>query len=167
MVAVVAVAVVGVTSGSAQASGYEPEPWQPYRTTGFEAPAGKYCSFALRAEPIADEEEYRVVDRYADGTPRLYEYRGKLVDRFTNVSTGESVVRDLSGHAWHEVHEDGVTWKSFTVVGPFSAGFRAEDPYPQGYYRFDGLHSITFDADGIRHMAVDAGPAENLCETLA
>jgi hypothetical protein len=118
-------------------------------------------------EPVADEEEYRLVARYPDGTPRLYEYRGTLVSRFTNVATGESVVRDISGHAWHEVYPDGETWKSFSVLGPFSAGFRAEDSHEQGYYRLDGVHSITYDRDGTRHLTVAAGEAENFCDTLA
>lgn len=163
MAVITALALV-LTAGPAQAA---PEPWQPYRAIEFEAPAGKYCDFALKVEPVEDEEEYRVVDRYPDGAVRLYEYRGKLVSRFTNVATGESVVRDISGHAWHEVYPDGETWKSFSVVGPFSAGFRAEDSYEQGYYRLDGVHSITYDADGTRHLTVAVGEAENFCETLA
>ncbi len=161
--AIAALALV-LTAAPAQA---EPEPWQPYRSTPFEAEAGKYCDFALRVEPVEDEEEYRVTARYPDGTPHLYEYRGKLVSRFTNVATGESVVRDISGHAWHEVYPDGETWKSFSVLGPFTAGFRAEDSHGQGYYRFDGVTSIAYEQDGTRHLRVSTGESENFCETLA
>jgi hypothetical protein len=115
---------------------------------------------------VADEEEFRVSARYPDGNVRVYEYRGTLVSRFTNLATGKSVTRDLSGHAWTEMYPDGQTMRTFTGAGPFAFGFRATDPYERGYYRFDGLHVITLRADGTRHMAVDAGPAENMCTTL-
>jgi hypothetical protein len=96
----------------------------------------------------------------------LLEFRGMLTTRFTNAATGESVVRDLSGHAWQELYPDGVTPKSFSGVGPFSFGFRAEDEYAQGYYRFDGVTVITLAGDGTRRLHV-TGAAENLCVTLS
>jgi hypothetical protein len=143
-----------------------PEPWQPYEATDFVAPAGRYCDFDLAVTAVEDEEEYRVHSRYPDGSVRVYEYRGTLVTRFTNVATGASVTRDLSGHAWQEMYADGQATKSFTGAGPFSFGFRETDTYPRGYYRLDGLHVIALDADGTRHMRVAAGEAENLCTTL-
>jgi hypothetical protein len=164
---VAAVLTVGISGAPASATGFEPEPWRPYQATDFVAPAGRYCDFELAVTAVEDDEEVRVSARYADGAVRVYEYRGKLVGRFTNMATGESVIRDLSGHAWVEMYPDGVTMKSFTGLGPFGAGFRATDGYPRGYYRLDGLHSITFAPDGTRDMAVDRGPAENLCATLA
>ncbi|MPZ85141.1 MAG: hypothetical protein GEV28_34045 [Actinophytocola sp.] len=171
MAAVAAVLLVGVSGTSASAdegpAGFDPEPWQPYEATDFVAPAGKYCAFDLAVAALEDEEEVRVDARYADGAVRLYEYRGKLVARFTNMATGESAVRDLSGRAWTDMYPDGVTMRSFTGLGPFSLGFRAEDGYPRGYYRLDGLHSISFSDTGIRDMTIDAGPAENMCATLS
>lgn len=146
---------------------FHPEPWQPFTAQDFVAPAGKYCTFDLAVEAVEDEEEVRVDARYPDGTVRVYEYRGKLISRFTNLATGESVVRDLSGRGWQELYADGTTSKSFTGIGPFSAGFRAQDRYPQGYYRLDGFHSIDYTPDGIRSMPIAAGPEENLCRTVS
>lgn len=161
---IAALMVIGAATPASATSA--PEPWQPYETTDFVAPAGRYCDFELAVTAVEDEEEVRVNARYADGAARVYEYRGKLISRFTNMATGESVTRDLSGRAWQEMYPDGVTTKSFTGLGPFGFGFRATDGYPRGYYRLDGLHSITIAPDGTRDMAIDAGPAENLCEAL-
>lgn len=166
-VAVLVALLAGLGAAPAQAATpARAEPWQPYRSADFVAPAGKYCTFDLAVEAVADEEEYRVVTRYPDGTERLLEFRGKLVSRFTNAATGESVVRDLSGHGWEGLYPDGVTIKSFSGIGPFGFGFRAEDEYPQGYYRFDGVTVITLDDDGIRSLRI-TGDAENLCATLS
>ncbi|MCT2584778.1 hypothetical protein [Actinophytocola gossypii] len=159
-------AVTATAPAQADEGPVGPEPWLPYETTDFVAPAGRYCDFELSVTAVEDEEEYRVVSRYPDGAVRVYEYRGKLITRFTNVATGESVTRDLSGHAWTEMYPDGVTMRSFTGIGPFGFGFRETDPYPRGYYRLDGLHVITIDEDGTRSMPVAAGDAENVCTAL-
>lgn len=170
-VLVAAVSLTGAAASPAAAApapgGFDPEPWQPYTAQDFVAPAGRYCPFDLKVEAVLDEEEVRVDARYADGAVRVYEYRGRLVTRFTNLASGESVRRDLSGRAWQELYPDGVTSKSLTGLGPFGAGFRAGDGYPQGYYRLDGLHSISYPRDGSRRMPVAAGTQENLCRTLA
>jgi hypothetical protein len=164
-VVVAAVALGGLT-GVAEGTPSGPEPWQPYRTADFVSSAGRSCDFDLNVEAVEDEEEVRVNSRYPDGAERVTEYRGKLITRFTNLATGESTVRDLSGHAWVELYPDGVTMKSFTGVGPFGIGFRAVDTYPRGYYRLDGLHQITMDPDGTRHLRVAAGTQEDICRTL-
>lgn len=161
--AAVTLLLLGGTAPAQATTG--PEPWQPYTATDFVAPAGRYCAFELAVEAIEDDEEYRVVTRYGNGAERVVEYRGKLVSRFTNVATGATVVRDLSGHGWEGRYPDGAM-KSFSVAGPFSFGFRAEDGYPRGYYRLDGITVITLDEDGTRHLRV-TGSAENMCETLA
>jgi hypothetical protein len=160
-------ALVGGTAAASSTPAGGPEPWQPYRAVDFVSEAGRSCDFDLSVAAVEDEEEVRVYSRYPDGTERVLEYRGTLITRFTNLATGESTVRDLSGHAWVELYPDGTAMKSFTGVGPFGIGFRAVDSYPRGYYRLDGLHRITMDPDGTRHMVVAAGTQENLCHTLA
>lgn len=162
--AVVATVTTATLAGGSAASA-EPEPWQPYRTTDFVSPAGRSCDYDLDVAAVQDEEEYRVAARHPDGTERLVEYRGTLVTRFTNLATGESTVRDLSGHAWVELYPDG-TMRTFTGVGPFGIGFRATDSHPRGYYRLDGVHVVTMDPDGTRHLTVAAGTQEDICRTL-
>lgn len=173
VVSVVAMALfAGLAGGTAataetRTGGIHPEPWQPFRTTNFTAPAGRYCDFDLAVTAVRDEEEVRVDARYPDGAIRVNEYRGALVSRFTNLATGASVERDLSGRGFEERYPDGTALKSFTVVGPFGFGFRDGDGFAKGYYRLSGLHKVALTEAGVRSMAVDAGPEENMCETLS
>jgi hypothetical protein len=161
--------VVGGTAATAdtRTGGFHPEPWQPFRATSFTAPAGRYCDFPLEVTAVQDEEEVRVDARYPDGAIHVNEYRGTLVSRFTNVTTGESVERDLPGRGFEERYPDGLTLRSFTVVGPFGFGFGDGDGFAKGYYRLSGLHKVALTKDGVRSMAVDAGPEENMCATLS
>jgi hypothetical protein len=155
-----------IGSGAAPASAAGPEPWKPYRSEPWTAPAGKYCTFPLEVRIVADKEEVRVDARYPDGSVKAEEYKGELIVDFVNVDTSESIRRDLSGRGAATYYQDGKL-SSFGGVGPFGIGFRAEDDYAQGYYALHGVHQITFDQDGIKHMAVAIGPEENVCETLA
>ncbi len=163
----VALMAIAMFALPAQAGGRTlgPEQWKPYTAQDFTSLAGVYCAFDLRVASVKDDEEVRVDARYPDGSVRVYEFRGTLVSRFTNLATGKSVVRDLSGDGVETLRADGKL-ESFGGIGPFSIGFHASDPYPQGYYRLDGVHLVTFDADGTRHMTVAFGPEENLCKTL-
>ncbi|HEV7647800.1 MAG TPA: hypothetical protein VGP26_06550 [Actinophytocola sp.] len=168
---VAAMLLAGLSGGTAataetRAGGIHPEPWQPFSATSFTAPAGRYCDFALQVTAVQDEEEVRVDARYPDGAIRVNEYRGTLVSRFTNVATGESVLRDLSGRGFEERYPDGLTLESFTVIGPFGFGFGDGDGFAKGYYRLSGLHKVALTRNGVKSMAVDAGPEENMCETL-
>jgi hypothetical protein len=160
-------AVVALLLGTgASPAAASPEPWKPYRSEPWTAPAGKYCTFPLRLEIVADQEQVRVDARYPDGSVRVEEYKGLLIVEFVNVDTGERIRRDVSGHAWVTYRPDG-SWESFSGVGPFGHGFRAGDDFPQGYYVLNGVHTITYDVDGTRRMPVAVGTEENVCEPLA
>jgi hypothetical protein len=162
---VAALTAVVLAAGAAPAAATGFEPWKPYRSEPWTAPAGKYCTFPLQLDIVADQEEVRVTARYPDGSVRAEEYRGELIVGFTNVETGERIQRDVSGRGAATYYQDGNT-ASFGGVGPFGIGFRAEDDYPQGYYVLNGVHNITYDKDGTKHMAIAVGPEENVCETL-
>jgi hypothetical protein len=66
-----------------------------------------------------------------------------------------------------ERYPDGLTLGSFSGVGPFAIGFRDGDGFAKGYYRLSGVHSVAVSEAGVRSMAVDAGPEENMCRTLS
>jgi hypothetical protein len=150
---------------AAAPAGLQPEPWQPVEAGDFAVAAGRLCTFGFQAHITENQELFRVDARYPDGAPRIEEFRGKLLVQFTNASTGRSVIWDLSGYGLEELYPDG-SEKSFLGIGPFSIGFRAIDPYPQGYYRLDGVHAVTIDPDGTRHLSFDGGTEENLCQTI-
>lgn len=167
-VATVAFGTVAPSAASAaDATAATPGAWRPTRTEPFTAPAGKYCDFPLGVEVVADDEYVRVDSRYPDGATRLEEYKGQLVVDFVDVDSGARIRRDVSGRAWLEYAPDGTTWVSYTTAGPVGFGFRAGDDYPRGYYVLRGVHRITFDPDGTRHMVASRGPVEDVCDALA
>ncbi|MEV0396141.1 hypothetical protein [Polymorphospora rubra] len=146
-------------------TGYQPEPWRPWIQEEWIAPAGRYCSFPLGVRVVSQDIRVRVLARHPGGAARLEEFAGPLTVDFVNVDTGASVRRDAGGSGVAEYRPDG-SYARYTIVGPAGFGFRAGDGLPKGYYILDGLHVISFDADGIRRLAVGIGNRENVCDPL-
>lgn len=161
-------AFVLATAPTAAATGTETNDvggWKPYTQPEFTVPAGVSCSFPLHVDVVRQDLRTRVLARYPDGGVRRQEFAGPLIVDFVNTRTGESVRRNTSGHTFAVFRKDG-SFLRYTAFGPIGLGFRAKDTYPKGYYVLGGLHVITFDADGTRHMALDLGPEENICKDL-
>lgn len=158
---------VTVAAGSATAAGsaWQPEPWEPWIQEEWTAEAGRYCTFPLHVDVISQDIQRRVLERYPDGTVMREEYAGPLIVDFVNVDTGQRVRHDVGGRAYPEYRIDG-SFLRYLMVGPVGFGFRDGDRYPKGYYEFDGVHLITFDADGTRNLAYDGGDEENVCRSL-
>ena len=97
---------------AASAADASPVPWQPYRTAPWTDAPGRVCTFGVATTIVADQEQYRTLASYPEGSPKVQEFRGPLVVRYTNTSTNESVVRDLSGYAWFRYRADGETTRS-------------------------------------------------------
>ena len=136
-------------------------PWQPFRAAGFDLPAGSRCPFELKGEVVNDRERIRTVE------PGRSEVKGLLVVRYTNVLTGESVVRNLNGDALIDQRADGSIARLTLVHGHLSVGLGATDP---GGPAFLVLHGRDFVVDfapgGTRTITFGAGSVENICETL-
>jgi len=148
-------------------SGWDDLVWEPYRTQPFTAPAGQLCEFTLRADPVADEEVVATVARFADGSPKVEAYKGKLVVRYTNAETGATTDKDLSGSAVVRYFEDGAY--TMSMYGPVGVGFRETDRYPRGMYVLDGFHVVHTGADPAdrdREMVVDGGSEHDICGDL-
>lgn len=166
-------AAAGLAGGLAIASstsggGSPPGPWQDFRSAPFTDAAGEVCAFAVHGDIVKDEEQVRNLLTYPDGTPQEQQFRGPLFIRFTNESTGKSVVRDLTGTGWF----------FFTPTGAlqFGHGFQhmslgihkanaGMTPAPGEYY-LSGTFDFAINADGTRNFTIERGSAENLCETL-
>jgi hypothetical protein len=158
------VVLLVLTAGPAFATA--PAPWSPLTTSNFEAPAGTRCEFTLRGEVLSGKERIRTLETYPDGSPRVQEIVGQLVVRYTNVETGESVDRNLTGTAYAIYEPDG----SFTlslVGGHMSVGFAATDEEGPSFLIFSGAgHEVYFATDGSRTVTFGDGPVEDVCETL-
>jgi hypothetical protein len=137
--------------------------WQPYRTAPFTTSG--VCPFAVRGDIVKDQEEARTDAYLPDGTPRIEEFRGPLVIRFTNTATGRSAVRDVSGYGrLHRFADGGSAWY-------FDGGASVRVPqgnraYPAGWYVVHGRFRLTVAPDGTRDFPRPPARTENLCRTL-
>ncbi|MEV4627312.1 hypothetical protein AB0J90_13570 [Micromonospora sp. NPDC049523] len=162
--AVVSVAA-SATPASAGPRGYHPEPWRTWVQQEWTSEAGRYCSFPLGVRVVSQDVRVRVAARYPDGAVRREEFTGPLLVDFVDVHSGRAVRRDAGGSGAAEYRPDG-TWIRYTILGPAGFGFRPGDHYPRGYYILDGLHTITFEPDGTRKMAIAVGRQDNVCRAL-
>ncbi len=162
--AVMAVATTSTMSASADVGG--DSGWEPLRTPSFNLPAGVSCSFELQADVVYDHELTRVVETFADGAPRVQEFQGALGVLFTNVDTGESLQRDVSGTLRATFGQEGGSEWQFEGNG--LAVIRSGNAtYPPGVYIPSGSNLYVVHVDGSREFTERNGTIENMCETLA
>jgi hypothetical protein len=154
---------------TATSTGSDPwPPWIPYEQTDLTWPAGTYCDFEVFSQVLRDQEFFRDVSTYEDGTPRTQLWRGPLILRFTNKETGFSVVRNASGRAFME-YGPGETFQSLTIQsGHFVGSAKAGSVPAQGIFYVAGKwSSMTRNDDGSSTIVLGPnGTAENLCDTL-
>jgi hypothetical protein len=158
-------AAAAVLAGSPAAFADSPNPWQPFHSEPFNLAAGDVCAFAVHGDIVSDHELVRTLQTYPDGTPREQEFVGPLVIRYTNVSTGKSVERNLTGTGWWFFDQDGTI--SGHGVGHMGIGVHAVNTSPPpGEYVLTGSFDFVLNPDGTRTFTVQ-GTVENLCQTLA
>jgi hypothetical protein len=166
---VAALATAGCALFAAPAATAAPSdlpPWQPYRSSPFTDAPGDPCPFGVSAVPVRDEEQFRTLASYPNGDPKVQEFRGPLYYRYTNQSTGKSVVRDLSGYAFFRYGQDGTFDGLFLNNGGITV-HQGNHGYPAGEWVFHGQFLVTDDGSGSRHIDTFHASAENLCHTLA
>jgi hypothetical protein len=156
MTVVLAAPAAGATGGKGG--------WMPYRTQPFDAV--DRCSFTVHADIVQDEEGVRTDATFPDGSPRIQEFRGPLVIRFTSTSNGRSAVRDVSGYGRVENKRNGgsVWYFAEGVAIGIPIGNKA---YPSGEYIVHGRSWYTIQPDGTRRIWDRHADVENLCRTLA
>ena len=127
-------------------------PWQPFRASPFDLPAGSRCAFPLSGRILDDRERIRTTRTNADGTPAQQEVKGRLIVRYMNGATGESVVRDLTGAALFDIRPDGSS-RITLLHGHLAVGLAATDA---GGPAFPSRRTLT----------LGRGEVENICTTL-
>jgi hypothetical protein len=145
----------------------KPGPWAPSPASDFTLAAGTRCPFTLGGEVVSDKERIRTLETNPDGSPRVQEVVGQLKTRFTNLETGASVVRNLTGTGIIEFLPDGS--EVLTLQGGhFAVGLGPTDEGGPAFLIFTGSgFSVLFAPDGSRHVTYGNGTVENICETLA
>ena len=124
----------------------------PFETIEF--PAGEFCGFAVLLEfPVA-----QVIAKTFPPKPNgdIVELQtGRVVARFTNLSTGTSITYNISGPVRFTFHADG----SVTL----------ELPGPQGVFNSInwGRVVVEFSPDGVGTIIKQTGHAEDVCAALA
>ena len=167
--ATMAAAVTGfalVAGFAAPAWASSPSPWQPVHEQPFTQPAGAVCPFALHGDIVTDHVLVRTLQTYPDGSAEEQEFAGPLVIRFTNLSTGASVERNLTGIAYFFYEPDGTI--EGHGLGHIAIGIHAVNTSPPpGEYVITGSYTFVLRPDGTRDFTVQGGTVENLCDTLA
>lgn len=161
------VAGAALVAGTPGASASPPGPWQPFRSTPTSFAAGVVCPFAEQGVPVADEERFRNLSTYPDGSPQEQQFTGLLKFRYTNLATGKSVVRNETGTAVFFFAPDG----TITAHGDGHIGIsiHAGNPpsTPVGEWVLTGTFDVVLRPDGTKDFTLEHGTAEDLCQTLA
>ncbi len=127
---------------------------------------GAVCTFGVTTSIVVDQEQERVLASYPDGDPKLQEFRGPLVVRYTNTSTGQSVVRDLSGYGWFHYGTDGSS-EAFIASHIGVTVPVGNTGYPAGEWVLTGQSVVSIDSSGTINVRLLHATAENLCRTLS
>lgn len=141
-------------------------PWQPYRTAPWTDAPGTVCSFGVSTTIVKDQEQERILASYPDGDPKLQEFRGPLVIRYTNAGTGTSVARNLSGYGWFHYGTDGsidafIASHIGVTVHVGNAG------WPAGEWVISGQSVVTVSSSGAINVRLIHASTEDLCQTLS
>lgn len=165
--ALVAGTGVAVAHGTGGADTQGQPPWIEYHAQPWVDAPGEVCSFGVKADIVRDEERYRQYATYPDGSPKVQWWVGALDVRYTNTSTGESVVRDLGGDGLFAYDEDGGFL--LEVFGPAGARITVGSiGSPPGEWVLNGRWDYRKSADGThRQLRLFHGTEENICDTLA
>ncbi len=141
-------------------------PWRPYRTKPWHDAPGKVCAFGVNVTIVRQREQYRTLSSYPNGKPRLQEFRGPLFVRYTNTSTGTSVVGNLSGYGW--------------FYYPVSGGLDAFIPnhidvtvpvgnkgFPAGEWIVSGRALVIVGSTGAINIVLIHATTKNICRALS
>ncbi|WP_433210499.1 hypothetical protein ACQP00_48040 [Dactylosporangium sp. CS-047395] len=158
--------IVAVTAAPAAASGPGGGGWEPTSTPPFVIPAGAVCSFEIKGDIVRDRERMRTPATYPDGSPKVQDFEGVLVIRYTNTSNHKSVVRDATGSIRVYYLADGT--KIQQLHGHNALPVKASNVgFPGGDYVLNGDFVVIDHPDHNREVPVQLGTKENLCVTLA
>lgn len=176
-------APAAATAATATASGIPALPGVPADTSGlqgpvvthpaspsFDYPAGEVCAFPSHTDfPVSDLTTRTWTD--AAGNPVFAVETGPLLMKVTNLDTGESVTRDISGTGVI-TYPDYPSADTYVLSGnDWSAAFHTADRPAHNTWivasTFMSVKVSTADGKVTRQLLGLSGPYEDLCKTLA
>lgn len=166
--ALVLVTAFGGPAAAGAATAGTAVPWQPYTSAPWTDAPGAVCTFGITTSIVYQNEQFRTLASYPNGNPKLQEFRGPLYVQYTNTSTGESAVRNLSGIGWFHYGSDG----SLAIFIPSGQHFDATVPVGNtgaapGEWVINGPAKVTVSAAGSINIDLLNGTGENLCQSLS
>jgi len=170
MRAIPALALLTVTTAAlaaAPATAYAHSiPWQTYRTSPWTDQPGQVCAFGVAATIVKDGEQVRTLETYPDGSPKVQEFRGPLYVRYTNQSSGKSVVGNLSGYGRFTYETDGSTdiYVQQHIGLTVSVG---NVGWPAGEWIISGKAHVTVSTTGQTSIQLDHAKADDICADLS
>ena len=165
VLALLAMTAAGLAAAPATASAH-PIPWQPYRTSPWTDQPGQVCAFGVAATIVKDGEQVRTLKSYPDGSPEVQEFRGPLYVRYTNQSSGKSVVGDLSGYGLFTYESDGaidgrIQQHIGLTVKVGNIG------WPAGEWVISGQANVTLSPTGQVSVQLGHAKADDICADLS
>jgi hypothetical protein len=130
-------------------------------------PAGVACpGFALQTEPVRNETFSTAFPAEPNGDVRQIN-TGNLVERFTNLNTGKSIVVNASGQGISVFHADG----SITLTGGGPSYFTdtspANSPPGPATFLITGRFLITVTPSGQATLVSYSGILFDICAALS
>jgi hypothetical protein len=139
-------------------------------SASFDYPAGEVCAFPSHTDfPVSDLTTRTWTD--AAGNPVFAVETGPLLMKVTNLDTGESVTRDISGTGVI-TYPDYPSADTYVLSGnDWSAAFHTADRPAHNTWivasTFMSVKVSTADGKVTRQLLGLSGPYEDLCKTLA
>ena len=141
-------------------------PWKRYRTKPWHDAPGKVCSFGVNVTIVRDHEQYRTLSSYPNGKPKVQEFRGPLFVRYTNASTGKSVLGNLSGYGWFYYRAGG----GADIYAPSHFGLSVpvgSKGFPAGEWIVSGQAMVIVSSSGAINVVLIHARTANICSTLS
>ena len=136
----------------------------------FDYPAGEVCPFPSHADfPVSDLTTRTWTD--SAGNPVVALETGPLIMKVTNLDTGKSVVRDISGNGVI-TYPDYPSADTYVLSGnDWSAGFHTADRPMHNQWivasTYMSVKITTVNGKITRQLLALHGPYEDICKTLA
>lgn len=158
-------AVLALSSSFATAGGKPSREPLPNELNSFDFAAGLACSFELAGEPVISNEVVTTYPADANGDVKT-EVTGRLVYRLTNVDSGASIVRNLSGPVTIVIHPDGSHSDVFRGIG-LLALFPTDVPAGPTTLIVYGRFTGTLTPSGQFIVTSLSGTTEDVCAELS
>ncbi len=162
---VMIIALLALAPSSTLASGEPTHQPVPNSFYTFTIPAGMACTFAVGWEPVVNNEVVTTFPPEANGDVAQL-FTGYVLERFTNLDNGKSIVINISGPATFVHHTDGSI--TYTGLGPEPVVFFPTDiPAGPKFYINYGQIIYTITPSGQAILVSQSGTQFNVCAALS